>query len=42
MIAEELDPKRDHEVEITPLLESNEELRLESVCVAGEPALVFI
>ncbi len=37
-IARGLDPKREHKMEITPLLKPGEELRIESVCVAGGPA----
>jgi lysophospholipase L1-like esterase len=40
MIAEGLDPTREHDVEITPVLNPGEELRIESVCSAGEPASV--
>jgi hypothetical protein len=40
MIAEGLDPKREHEIEVTPVLKPGEELRIESVCAAGGPATV--
>lgn len=35
VIAEGLDPTAEHELEIEPLLAAGEELRLESICVAG-------
>ncbi len=35
VVAEGLDPTKEHEIVITPLLKPDEELRLESVCVAG-------
>ncbi len=35
VVAEGLDPMKEHEIVITPLLKPDEELRLESVCVAG-------
>jgi len=35
MIAEGLDPTREHEIEITPVLKSDDQLRIESVCAAG-------
>jgi lysophospholipase L1-like esterase len=38
MIAEGLTPDHDHDIEITPVLEPGQELRIESVCVAGAPA----
>ncbi|MFA6286796.1 MAG: GDSL-type esterase/lipase family protein [Opitutaceae bacterium] len=38
IIAQGLDAEREHDVEITPLLEPGQELRIESVCVAGAPA----
>jgi lysophospholipase L1-like esterase len=34
-VAEGLDPMKPHEIIITPLLENGEELRLESICIAG-------
>ena len=40
MIAGELDPTREHQVEISPVLKPGEELRIESVCAAGGPASV--
>ena len=40
MIAEGLDPARAHKIEIIPTLKTGEELRIESVCVAGAPATV--
>ena len=40
VIAGDLDPTREHTIEITPALRQNEELRFESVCVAGGEALV--
>ena len=40
MIAQNLDPHVDHQIEITPKLQPGQELRLESVCVAGAPAQV--
>ena len=40
LIAEGLDPARTHEIEIIPTLKTGEELRIESVCVAGAPATV--
>ena len=40
LIAEGLDPARTHEIEIIPTLKTGEELRVESVCVAGAPATV--
>jgi lysophospholipase L1-like esterase len=36
VLAEGLDLAAEHEIEITPLLNSGEELRLESLCVAGD------
>ena len=38
VIATGLDPVRTHTLEIEPVLESGEELRLESICVAGKKA----
>lgn len=35
VVAEGLDPAKQHEIIITPLLKPDEEFRLESVCVAG-------
>ena len=40
ILAEGLDPSREHEIEITPDLKAGEELRVESVCLAGGPASV--
>ena len=40
ILAEALDPAREHEIEITPDLKAGEELRIESICAAGSPALV--
>jgi lysophospholipase L1-like esterase len=40
MIAEGLAADQEHAIEITPLLDSGQELRIESVCVAGAPASV--
>lgn len=40
IIAEGLDSTREHEVEIIPVLNLGEELRIESICAAGGPALV--
>ena len=42
MIAQGLDGGREHVVEITPLLVEAQELRIESVCVAGAPARVVL
>ena len=39
-IAQGLDPERQHLIELTPLLADGQELRIESICVAGAPALV--
>jgi lysophospholipase L1-like esterase len=39
-IAQGLSTDREHDIEITPLLEPGQELRIESVCVAGAPAEV--
>ncbi len=38
VVAEGLDLEGEHEIEIAPLLKNGQELRLESVCVAGGPA----
>ena len=38
VIAEGLDPEREHMIEIAPILKPGEELRIESVCAAGSPA----
>ena len=35
VVAEGLDPVKEHEIEITPVLDAGEELRLESICIAG-------
>ena len=40
VIATGLDPARTHTLEIEPVLASGEELRLESICVAGKEAAV--
>jgi lysophospholipase L1-like esterase len=42
MIAQGLDPAKEHEIEITPVLQPGEELRLDSVCAAGSPAKVSL
>lgn len=42
VIAENLDPTRAHTLDIVPLLEKDQELRLESICVAGGAATVEI
>ncbi len=42
VIAEGLDPNLEHQIEITPILAPGEELRIESLCVAGAPATVSI
>ncbi len=42
MIAQGLDATKEHEVEITPVLQPGEELRIESVCAAGAPATVAL
>jgi lysophospholipase L1-like esterase len=41
-IAEGLDPSVEHVIEITPQLAPGEELRIESLCVAGGPASVTV
>jgi lysophospholipase L1-like esterase len=41
-IAQNLAADREHVIEITPLLEEGQELRIESVCVAGSPAAVGV
>lgn len=41
-IAQDLAADREHVIEITPLLEDGQELRIESVCVAGAPAMVEV
>lgn len=43
VIAENLDPKQDHILEIKPLLtpDQEQELRIESICVAGGDAEIF-
>jgi hypothetical protein len=41
-IAQDLAADREHVIEITPLLEEGQELRIESVCVAGAPAQVAL
>ncbi len=40
MLAQGLDPAVEHKVEIIPELQPGQELRLESLCIAGEPATV--
>ena len=40
ILAEGLDSSLEHEIEITPVLEAGGEVRIESVCAAGSPALV--
>lgn len=42
MIANGLDSDVEHEVEIIPQLEPGQELRIESLCIAGEPATVSV
>ena len=42
IIAEGLDSNQEHRIEITPQLEAGQELRLESICVAGAPATVSL
>jgi lysophospholipase L1-like esterase len=42
VIAENLDPSHPHTLDITPLLEKDQEFRLESVCVAGGAATLSI
>lgn len=42
MIAEGLDSRREHAITITPLLNQGEELRIESICVAGGQATVVL
>lgn len=39
-IAQDLEPDRDHLIEIIPRLEAGQELRFESACIAGFPATV--
>ena len=41
-IAQDLEADREHVIEIKPLLEDGQELRIESVCVAGAPASVTL
>jgi hypothetical protein len=41
-IAQDLAADREHVIEITPLLADGQELRIESVCVAGAPASVEV
>lgn len=41
-IAQDLEPGREHVIEITPRLADGQELQIESVCVAGAPATVEI
>lgn len=40
IIAKDLDPGVEHSIEITPRFSAGQELRIESVCVAGAPAAV--
>jgi hypothetical protein len=40
MLAQGLDPRTEHELVITPILEDGQELRIESICAAGAPATV--
>jgi len=40
VIAEGLEPGKEHEIEITPQLNPGEELRIESVCLAGGQSIV--
>ena len=40
VVAENLDPLKKHTLEIIPLLEKDQEFRIESICVAGGGALV--
>jgi len=42
VIAENLDPSHPHTLDIVPLLEKDQEFRLESICVAGGAATVAI
>jgi hypothetical protein len=42
LIAQGLDPAREHVVELRPRLAAGQELRIESVCVAGAPAEVSL
>lgn len=42
MIGQGLDPERDHVLEIRLLLSPGQQLRIESVCVAGAPATVSL
>jgi lysophospholipase L1-like esterase len=42
VVAENLDPSHPHTLDIVPLLEKDQEFRLESVCVAGGAATVVI
>jgi lysophospholipase L1-like esterase len=42
IVAENLDPARPHTLDIVPVLEKDQELRLESICVAGGAATVAI
>lgn len=42
IIAQGLDAGQEHAVEIVPQLEGSQELRLESVCLSGEPALLSV
>jgi hypothetical protein len=42
IVAEGLDAARAHTVEIIPVLEEGQELRIESICVAGAPARVVL
>jgi len=42
LMAEGLDPDREHKLDIFPDLQPDQELRIECICVAGDPALVSI
>jgi hypothetical protein len=42
VLAENLDPSHPHTLDIVPLLEKDQEFRLESICVAGGAASVAI
>ena len=42
VLAENLDPSHPHTLDITPLLEKDQEFRLESICIAGGAATVVI
>lgn len=42
IIGQGLDPTKSHTLEIQPRLQEGQELRLESICIAGEPASVAV